>query len=870
MATVVRNNTKYSNPYINALVSDRQWTKGDTLTYYLDPGTGGASTGKYPTVWENAGGGAALEAAAKAWMAVTNITFERTMSKGSATFVESIYQDAYDGILGEHTFPMNGQGWGRYNAGQDVYTKANNRKGGDSFQTFVHELGHALGLNHPHDGETTFPGVSSGGAYVDGSFQLNRTIWSVMSYNYAGPYVPPEAASYGGIATPMAFDIAAVQALYGANMSTAKGNDVYTLPTINGPGTFFSCIWDTGGFDTISAAGATEGATIDLRAATLLKADGGGGWLSKSSYVSGGFTIANGVTIEKAIGSRFGDFLRGNDADNILVGDAGGDYFTGGAGADTFVIGKVGLFETDYIRDFKGGVDILDISAARSRSFRLVIDNYYTVSSKEVTLNLKGGTCQIDVTGTLKLSDIVGGTCEGITIYGNYKSEKLIGTSGEDFLHGNEGNDTLTGEAGNDHLFAGEGRDTLVGGIGNDAYSVIDAAAIKIVEAADQGRDTVYSQSDITLAANVENLVFEQPLLGVPPRNFVGTGNAGANAITGLRGDDVLYGLAGRDTLTGAEGDDVLDGGSGEDVMVGGEGDDTFFVDQAKDAVIEIQVSSEGLGFLKDRVLASVSYTLPAHVELLELIDDANINGTGNAADNKVTGNGGDNKLYGKDGADRLYGSEGDDVLDGGLGADRMEGGIGDDVFVVDNAKDVVFERSKAGHDGVRSSVSLTLAANVEDLALTGIAKLSGTGNTLANAITGNDAANTLSGLGGDDVLRGGKGVDTLTGGSGADRFAFNDGETGASTKTADRITDFSAKASDRIDLSAVDARAGGRDNAFEFIGRDAFSGNAGELRFYTKSGAGWIAGDTDGDKTADLLIRVDGVTGLVASDFVL
>ncbi len=156
----------------------------------------------------------------------------------------------------------------------------------------------------------------------------------------------------------------------------------------------------------------------------------------------------------------------------------------------------------------------------------------------------------------------------------------------------------------------------------------------------------------------------------------------------------------------------------------------------------------------------------------------------------------GNDRIKGFTGNDALTGGAGNDTLDGRGGEDSFAGGAGDDTFIIDSAGDTVTEAHGQGIDTVKSAVSHALAANVENLTLTGRAAIDGFGNELDNVITGNREANILAGgegndvldgRRGDDILAGGAGNDRLTGGTGADSFVF----TGAIG--ADVITDFRA-----------------------------------------------------------------------------
>ena len=193
-----------------------------------------------------------------------------------------------------------------------------------------------------------------------GAGNLNQGIFTVMSYNDGWTLrdgILPTNATYGGSTGLGSLDIAALQAMYGANTTTNAGSNVYTLASFNTAGVGYQAIWDTGGNDTIQHNG-SNAAQIDLRPATLDYSAFGAGGVSYVSGVKGGFTIANGVVIENATGGSGNDTIVGNSAENVLNGRGGNDvihslsngsndntifggtghdtiYVAGGTGADT-------------------------------------------------------------------------------------------------------------------------------------------------------------------------------------------------------------------------------------------------------------------------------------------------------------------------------------------------------------------------------------------------------------------------------------------------------------------------------------------------------------------------------------------------------
>ncbi|WP_131655627.1 beta strand repeat-containing protein, partial [Methylocucumis oryzae] len=292
----------------------------------------------------------------------------------------------------------------------------------------------------------------------------------------------------------------------------------------------------------------------------------------------------------------------------------------------------------------------------------------------------------------------------------------LNGTEQADVLTGTRFQDSISGLAGDDVLNGGVGADTLLGGLGNDSY-IVDAVGDVVTENTDEGSDTVLSSISYSLGSQLENLV----LIGVTAINA--TGNSLDNK------------------LTGNEQANVFDGKTGADTLIGGLGNDSYVVNSANDVVIETSALSSEL----DVVNSSISYSLGNNVENLVLTGTDAINGTGNGLNNKLTGNNAANQL------------------NGGLGADTMLGGLGNDVYTVDDVADVTTETSTLSNeiDLVNSSITHTLAANIEQLTLTGTTAIDGVGNNLANLITGNNAANRLDGQAGADTLLGGLGNDS-------------------------------------------------------------------------------------------------------------
>ncbi|MEZ5962062.1 MAG: M10 family metallopeptidase C-terminal domain-containing protein, partial [Hyphomonadaceae bacterium] len=538
----------------------------------------------------------AVMAALATYSAITPLTFSVAASEGEATWIFTLTE-------------LEGNTLGYFSVGNQFAAfdptvagfTAGLVPGGDSWVTVIHEAGHGLGMAHPHDQGAINYGTNNSEVMQGvldpfssfGTFGLNRGLYTTMTYNDSAQ------------STPMALDVALMQQRYGVNPNTGAGDSAYALSL---SASSYICIWDVGGTDTISYAGANN-ATIDLRAATLQNAIGGGGYVSSVQGILGGFTIANGVVIENASGGSGDDTLIGNDANNILNGGAGTDTMRGGLGDDTYYANI--------------SIDFVD-EALNAGNDTVIASGSYTLFANVENLILTGAATN--------------GTGNGL----------------DNVITGNGNANTLSGLGGNDTLNGGEGADTMIGGLGNDTFYVDNAGDV-VTENASEGTDTVRSTlASYTLSANVENLILETGALN-------GTGNALANTITGNSGNNILDGGAGADTMIGGNGDDtyvvdnagdvttetsalggtdtvqssvtrtlnanienlvltggsaitgygnilnntitgngaanqlygfdgndILDGGAGADNMFGGNGDDTYYVDNAGDQTTEV------------------------------------------------------------------------------------------------------------------------------------------------------------------------------------------------------------------------------------------------------------------------------------------
>jgi Ca2+-binding RTX toxin-like protein len=426
--------------------------------------------------------------------------------------------------------------------------------------------------------------------------------------------------------------------------------------------------------------------------------------------------------------------------------------------------------------------------------------------------------------------DIVAGGAEADGLAGEDGDDRLVGEAGDDLLYGGAGQDDLAGGEGNDLLDGGSGADAMAGGAGDDLFYF--GAALSAGDVADggAGRDAVVLQGNFAAVLSDTNLIDIESISiqsgaatrwGDTANNFydyaltTADGNvpAGVQLIVNAQslrvGEDFSF-----DGSAETDGRFLVYGGHGVDNLTGGDGVDAFFF--------------EGRRW------------------------------------------GPDDRVDGGDGRDAL-------VISGGSGITRIE-------FAPDALTSIesISLNNRFATDPTQKP-SYDLVLNNGNVAAGGTLIVNGStvpggqqvnidgrgvhdGNLILFAGGGHD---TLLGGDGADLIVGGGGSDSLTGGAGADTFRYD--AASDSIGLADLIGDFQSGL-DRIDLSRIDANANSDGNqAFVWIGSNAFSGSAGELRTYEADGYRLVEGDTDGNGFADFVIGFQvGTSPLVQGDFLL
>lgn len=475
---------------------------------------------------DNMGQYASAVEALKTWTAFTGLTFDIVSGKAASITVDNSYQAAFSqqdvdwatGTMLKAYVNVDGN-WPFY------APDSNNRwaKGYYGFQTFVHEFGHALGLEHP--------GAYNGGTpnyWTDARFSIDTWQYSVMSYFLQGNH-PQNGASDMYLVGPMMADIEAIRTLYGP-LAVNTGNTVYGKgETFIGGWTDIGlheratyCINDTGGRDLMDYSDVDYGTTMD-NGLDANRIDMRDGYFSDIGGFTGNVSISKGTIIEDLNGTGVIDLIHGNAVANVISGLGGDDIIMAGDGNDR-VLGGDG---NDYIEGNEGN-DALDGGAGND------------------------------------------------TFYGGGGRDTIDGGEGADFMEGGSEGDTYTVDNAGDVV-----SEYSNGNVGHDDLIRQASDWIGFSNPSSQGAnsDRVNATISQALADNVEELALRGngaiDGTGNDLDNFI-TGNGNNNILKGLAGSDRLWAGAGSDTLDGGTGDDWLDGGYNHDTMTGGTGNDAF------------------------------------------------------------------------------------------------------------------------------------------------------------------------------------------------------------------------------------------------------------------------------------------------------
>jgi serralysin len=665
-----------------------------------------------------------------------------------------------------------------------------------SFQTYLHEIGHALGLGH-----AGYYDASEGIITYDDHRTFDFDSWqmTVMSY-FDQIESDGTTADFAWIISPMMADIIAMQNIYGIAGNIRTGDNTYgseasltqygadfaALIGYSAPtGPMAATIMDDGGIDTFDFSSGTDDQEINL-------ASGG---VSSVYGIAGNVVIFHGTVIENVLAGSGDDTVYGNAANNNLNGGLGNDTMYGYGGSDTMIAG--GGFDYMY-----GGVgtDYLYGAGGINYMYGGSDDDYIYAGTG--TKNYAYGDAGADrIYGNAIANNLFGGADNDIIKTGTGSGSVAYGGTGDDYIYGGSGISTLYGDADNDYMKANAWAHTMYGGTGTDR--MFGGSSTGAILFGDDDTDLLYLSTSVDAVASGGNGIDRLYAQSSDGANFYGGsetafvygGTATNLTATGGSSKDYFYGGSGTATLLGDGGNDNFYGGSGSHDMFGGTGIDRFYLNTMIDGEVEGDADND----------------------YIYLQSSSNAEAYGGDGVDRLYGNTSTNgALYGDDQTDYIYASSGVNLVGyGGNGGDYLYAGDASQVLYGDSGNDRLYGTS-GDYDGLSlygGTDSDFLFGGDGDEFLYG-----GTTGTDADRLYGGNGDDWMYGNGGNDKMYGGNGSDnlvnstgfnTMYGGANQDNFLFYGGNAGTTI-----IRDFQ----DNIDTIRIDSALSGGMSVADFL----------------------------------------------------